>query len=129
MQQVMIKNTSKIPQVPASFHVLEVEDVELVESKSFDDPTTLEERLKIQLRVRTPGVDDESFYAFMAPKTSPKATFGKLLRACLGNVPADDMIDAAAIVGQRFAAMTGHTENGWPRLIPDSITSAGDAPF
>jgi hypothetical protein len=114
----VIANTAAIPEIPADFHLLEIEDIEVVEGTAYNDPDTPEERLKVQLRVRTPGVSDDSFVVWMSPKLSDKATFGGIVRAVLGATPNDPEFDTDVLIGRRFKHMTGHNERGWPKLVP-----------
>ena len=57
----VIENTAVIPDVPADFHVLEIEDVEVVEGTKYGEPDVPETRIKMTLRVRTPGAPNECF--------------------------------------------------------------------
>ena len=83
----VLENTAAIPDVPADFHLLEIESIDAVEGTAYNDPDTPETRLKVQLRVCTPGVSNESFTAWMSPKLSDKATFGAIVQAVLGATP------------------------------------------
>ena len=56
-----------VPDVAANFHTLEIEDLELVDGTAYNDPDTPEQRVKMQLRVRTPTHPDESFVVWMSP--------------------------------------------------------------
>jgi hypothetical protein len=126
---VVLHNTSAIPAIEAGFHTLEIEDVQPVSSPSFDDPTQMEERLKVQLRVRTHGVADESFSVFMSPRLSEKATLGAIVRAVFGSAPPNGDFDTDLLIGQRFRHMVGHSDKGWPRLVPGTAASASESPF
>ena len=109
-----IANTAVIPKVSADFHLLEIEDIAVVESPKYGEPDLLEERLTVQLRVRTPGEVAESFVVWMSPKLSEKATFGAILKAILGSTPTDPEFDTNVLIGRRFKHMVGHNDRGWP---------------
>lgn len=142
---VVITNTAAIPDVSADFHLLEIEDIEEVEGQAFNDPDTIETRLKMQLRVRTPGVSDDSFNVWMSPKLGDKAMFGGIVKAILGSTPNDPEFDTDVLIGKRFRHMTSHNDRGWPKLVlgtaaPEKNTPAkktgkagqvelGEAPF
>src|SRR5215212_11572203 len=72
----IIENTAVIPNVSADFHLLEIEDVETFEGTKYGAPDVPEMRLKMTLRVRTPGESDESFTAWMSPNLGEKANLG-----------------------------------------------------
>lgn len=122
----VIENTVSIPDVPADFHVLEIEGIEVVQGTTYNDPDTPETRLKVLLGVRTPGVPNESFTAWMSTKLSDKATFGAIVRAVLGETPRDPQFDTDVLIGKRFRHMTSHNEQGWPKLVPG--TAAPEKP-
>ncbi len=119
----VITNTAAIPEIPADFHLLEIEDIETVEGTAYGDPDTPETRLKVQLRVRTPDVDDESFVVWMSPKLGERSTFGGIALAILGSTPNDPEFDTDILLGRRFRHMTGHNDRGWPKLIPGTAAS------
>jgi hypothetical protein len=114
----VLDNTVAIPDVPADFHLLEIESIDAVEGTAYNDPDTPETRLKVQLRVCTPGVSNESFTAWMSPKLSDKATFGAIVQAVLGVPPRDPQFNTDVLIGRRFRHMTSHNERGWPKLVP-----------
>jgi len=122
-------NRSTIPVIPSGWHVLEIEDIELTQGSSFDDPTKTEDRLRVQLRIRTPGVDDDSFHVFMSPKFGETATLGGIVRAIFGSAPPNGDFDTDLLIGQRFRHMVGHSDKGWPRLVPGTAAPAGEPPF
>ena len=113
-----IANTVVIPQISADFHLLEIEGIDAIEGTAYNDPDTPETRLKVQLRVCTPGEPNESFTAWMSPKLSDKATFGAIVQAVLGAPPRDPQFDTDVLIGRRFRHMTSHNEPGWPKLVP-----------
>src|SRR4051794_37768881 len=102
----VLENTAVIPEISADFHLREIEDIEEVEGTAFNDPDTPETRLKMQLRVRTPGESDDSFVVWMSPKLSEKATFGAIVHAVLGETPRDRQFDTDVLIGRRFRHMT-----------------------
>jgi len=120
----VIANTAMIPQVSADFHVLEIEAIEVTESPRFGEPETLEPRLRVQLRVRTPEEVDESFVVWMSPRLSEKATFGAIVLAILGKTPSEATFNTDALIGARFRHMTSHNDRGWPKLIPGTAAPA-----
>ena len=126
---VVLQNTSAIPVIEAGIHTLEIEAIQSVTSPSFDDPTQMEERLKVQLRVRTPGAEDESFSVFMSARLSEKSTLGAIVRAVFGSAPPNGAFDTDLLLGQRFRHMVGHSDKGWPRLVPGTAASASEPPF
>ena len=123
----ILKNQSTIPDIPSGFHLLEIEDIELTQGPSFDDPTKTEDRLRVQLRIRTPGVDDDSFHVFMSPKFGEAAMLGGIIRAIFGAPPPNGDFDTDLLIGQRFRCMVGRTEKGWPKLINGTAAPAGAA--
>ena len=123
-----IANTAVIPQVSAEFHLLEIEAIAVVEGTKFGEPDVLEERLKVQLRVRTPGEANETFTAWMSPKLSDQATFGAIVKAILGSTPTDPEFNTDVLLGCRFRHMTTHNERGWPKLVPGTAAPAKHSP-
>lgn len=120
---------STIPDIPPGWHLLEIEDIELTQGPSFDDPTKTEDRLRMQLRIRTPGVNDDSFHVFMSPRFGESATFGGILRAIFGTAPPNGDFDTDLLIGQRFRCMVSHSDKGWPRLVPGTAASASEPKF
>ena len=120
----VIENTTVIPDVPADFHVLEIEDVEAVAGTKYGEPDVPETRIKMTLRVRTPGAPDERFTAWMSAKLGEKATLGAVVRAALGAAPTDPAFDTDVLIGRRFRHMTTHNERGWPTLVPGTAAPA-----
>lgn len=114
----VITNTAAIPDIAADFHLLEIEEIDAIEGPTFNDPDRLEIRLKVQLRVRTPGMSDDSFNVWMSPKLGNTATFGSIVKAILGSTPNDPEFDTDVLIGRRFRHMTGHNDRGWPKLVP-----------
>ena len=114
----VLENTARIPEISADFHLLEIEEIEAIEGTAYNDPDTPETRLKVHLRVRTPGHPDESFIVWMSPKLSPKATFGAIVQKILGATPNDPEFDTDVLIGRRFKSMVGHNDAGWPKLVP-----------
>jgi hypothetical protein len=80
MTMPIIENTAVIPNVSDDFHLLEIEEVETIEGTKYGEPDVPETRIKMALRVRTPGEPDESFTAWMSPKLGEKATLGGIVR-------------------------------------------------
>ena len=126
---VILQNTSTIPDIPPGFHLLEIEDSELTQGPSFDDPTKTEDRLRVQLRIRTPGVEDDSFHVFMSPKFGESATLGGIVRAIFGSAPPNGDFDTDLLIGQRFRHMVGRSDKGWPKLINGTAAPAGEPQF
>jgi len=124
----IIENTAVIPNVSADFHVLEIEDVETIEGTKYGEPDVPETRIKMTLRVRTPGEPDESFTAWMSPKLGEKATLGGIARATLGAAPTDPAFDTDVLIGRVFRQMVGHNDRGWPTLVPGTAAPAKRAP-
>src|SRR3954468_3408899 len=122
----LIENTAVIPNVSADFHLLEIEDVETIEGTKYGAPDVPEMRIKMTLRVRTPGEPDESFVAWMSPKLGEKATLGGIVRAALGAEPTDPAFDTDVLIGRVFRQMVSHNERGWPTLVPG--TAAPEKP-
>jgi hypothetical protein len=120
----IIENTAVIPKVSDDFHVLEIEDVETTEGTRFGEPDVPETRIKITLRVRTPGEPDESFVAWMSPKLGEKATLGGIVRAALGAAPTAPAFDTDLLIGRQFRQMVTHNDRGWPTLVPGTAVSA-----
>jgi hypothetical protein len=113
----VIENTARVPEVSADFHILEIEDVTLIDGIKFGTQDVPETRVQMQLRVRTPGESDETFNAFMSASLGDKATLGGIARAVLGAIPNEHTFDTACLVGGRFKHMVGHNDRGWPKLI------------
>jgi hypothetical protein len=126
---VILQNTSTIPDIPPGWHLLEIEDIDLTQGPSFDDPTKTEDRLRVQLRICTAGVNDDSFSVFMSPKFGESATLGSIVRAIFGAAPPAGDFDTDLLVGQQFRCMVGRSDKNWPRLIGGTITSAGEPPL
>jgi hypothetical protein len=124
----IIENTAVIPNVSADFHLLEIEDVEPSEGTKYGEPDVPETRIKMTLRVRTPGESDESFTAWMSPKLGEKATLGGIVRAVLGAAPADPTFDTDVLIGRVFRQMVSHNDRGWPTLVPGTAAPAKRAP-
>ncbi len=124
----IIENTTVIPDVPADFHVLEIEHVEETEGTKYGNPDVPEKRIKMTLRVRTLGAPDESFTVWMSPKLGDKATLGGNVRAALGAVPTDPAFDTDALIGRVFRQMVTHNERGWPTLVPGTAAPAKRVP-
>jgi hypothetical protein len=122
----ILQNNSTIPDISPGWHVLEFEDFELTQGPSFDDPTKTEDRLRVQLRVRTPGVEDDSFHVFMSPKFGEAATLGGIIRAIFGSAPPNGAFDTDLLIGQRFRCMVGRNDKGWPKLINGTAAPAGE---
>jgi hypothetical protein len=120
----IIENTAVILDVPADFHLLEIELVEVTESTKFGNPEVPEPRIKMTLRVRTPGAPDESFTAWMSPKLGEKATVGGIVCAALGAVPTGPAFDTDMLIGRVFRQMVTHNERGWPTLVPGTAAPA-----
>ena len=124
----LIENTAVIPKVSADFHLLEIETIEAVEGTKYGEPDVAETRIRMQLRVRTPGEPDESFTAWMSAKLGERAVLGSIVRAALGAAPTEAAFDTDALIGQRFRCMTNHNDRGWPTLVPGTAASAKRAP-
>jgi hypothetical protein len=124
----IIENSAVIPNVPAGFHLLEIEDVEVVDGTKYGEPNVPETRIKMTLRVRTPGESDESFTVWMSPKLGDKATLGGIVRAALGAAPTDPAFDTDALIGRVFRQMVNHNDRGWPTLVPGTAAPAKRAP-
>ena len=124
----IIENTSRIPDVPDDFHVLEIEDIETTEGTTYGAPDVPEMRLKMTLRVRTPGAPDERFTAWMSPKLGEKATLGGIVRATLGAAPTDPAFDTDVLIGRVFRQMVSHNDRNWPTLVPGTAAPAKRAP-
>ncbi len=124
----IIDNSAVIPNVPAGFHLLEIEDVEVVDGTKYGEPNVPETRIKMTLRVRTPGESDESFTAWMSPKLGEKATLGGIVRAVLGAAPTDPAFDTDVLIGRVFKQMVSHNDRGWPTLVPGTAAPAKRAP-
>jgi len=124
----IIENTAVVPSVSADFHLLEIEGVETVEGSKFGEPDVPETRLRMQLRVRTPGEPDESFTAWMSAKLGERAVLGSIVRAALGAAPSDRAFDTDTLIGQCFRCMTNHNDRGWPTLVPGTAAPAKRAP-
>ena len=124
----VIENTAAIPPVEEGFHLLEIEDIEAVEGTKYNEPDVPETRLKVQLRVCTPGESDESFSVWMSPKLGDKATFGAIVQAVLGSTPNDREFNTDVLIGRRFKHMTSHNDRGWPKLVPGTAASEKGRP-
>jgi hypothetical protein len=119
-----IENNAEIPEVSDDFHELEIEAIELVEGTKYGEPDVPETRVKMQLRVRTPGEEENSFQAWMSQNLGEKATLGAIVRATLGSVPRGG-IDTDDLIGKRFRHMITHNDNGWPKLVAGTAASVG----
>jgi hypothetical protein len=117
---------STIPDIPTGWQILEIEGIELTQGPSFDDPAKTEDRLRVQLRIRTPGVNDDSFHVFMSPKFGESAMLGSIVRAIFGSAPPNGDFDTDLLIGQRFGCMVGRTDKGWPKLIHGTAAPVGD---
>jgi hypothetical protein len=126
---VILQNHSAIPDIPSGDHLLEFEDVELTQRPSFEDPSKIEDKLRVHLRIRTPGVDDDSFHVLMSPKFGETATLGGIIRAIFGSAPPNGDFDTNLLIGQRFRCMVGHSATGWPRLINGTAAPADEPPL
>lgn len=124
----IIENTAVIPNVSDDFHLLEIEDVETTEGTKFGEPDVPETRIKMTLRVRTPGEPDERFTAWMSAKLGEKATLGGIVRSALGAVPTDPAFDTDVLIGRVFRMMVGRNERGWPTLVPGTAAPAKRVP-
>jgi hypothetical protein len=124
----IIENSAVIPNVPAGFHLLEIEDVEVVDGTKYGEPNVPESRIKMTLRVRTPGESDESFTVWMSPKLGEKATLGGIVRAALGAAPTDPAFDTDVLIGRVFRQMVNHNDRGWPVLLAGTAAPAKRAP-
>ena len=124
----IIENTARIPDVPDDFHVLEIEDVETIEGTKYGDPDVPETRIKMTLRVRTPGESDERFPAWMSPKLGERAVLGGIVRAALGATPTDPAFDTDVLIRRVFRMMVSHNERGWPALVPGTAAPAKRSP-
>src|SRR5215203_2194767 len=120
----MIENSAVIPNVLAGFHWLEIENVEVVDGTKYGEPNVPEKRIKMTLRVRTPGESDESFTAWMSSKMGEKATLGGIVRAALGAAPTDPAFDTDVLIRRVFRMMVSHNDRGWPTLVPGTAASA-----
>jgi hypothetical protein len=112
-----IENNAEIPEVSDDFHELEIEAIELVEGTKYGEPETPETRVKMQLRVRTPGEEENSFQAWMSQNMGEKATLGAIIRAVFGSAPRGG-VDTEDLIGKRFRTMVTHNDTGWPKLVP-----------
>src|ERR671911_160287 len=106
----IIENTAIIPNVSDDFHLLEIEDVETIEGTKYGEPDVSETRIKMTLRVRTPGESDESFTVWMSPKLGEKATLGGIVRAALGAAPTDRSFNTDLLIGRLFRMMVSHND-------------------
>jgi hypothetical protein len=128
MTMPIIENTAVIPNVSDDFHLLEIEEVETIEGTKYGEPDVPETRIKMALRVRTPGEPDESFTAWMSPKLGEKATLGGIVRAALGAAPRDAAFDTDVLIGRVFRMMVTHNERGWPTLVSGTAAPAKRVP-
>ncbi len=125
---LLIANTSTPPAVKPAAHLLEIEAVEMVQGTKYgtDEP---EDRLKLSLRVRTPGHPTEGFPSWTSTSLSEKARFGAIVRAVLGEDAAKKKaVDAEALVGGRFRAWITSNDKGWPVVANGTIAPADDEP-
>ena len=120
-----IRNTATVPNIPIGMHLLEIESIDLVRQRSFDDPDVDEDRLKVGLRVLTTDVPTECFTAWMSPRCSEKAVFGSILAATLGETPNEAEVETDELIGLTFRAMVGRSDKGWPRLVAGTVSPAG----
>jgi hypothetical protein len=124
----IIENTAVIPNVSDDFHLLEIEDIETIEGAKYGEPDVPETRVKMTLRVRTPGEADESFTVWMSPKLGEKATLGGIVRAAMGAAPRDATFDTDILIGRVFRQMVSHNDRGWPTLVPGTAAPAKRVP-
>ncbi len=124
----VIKNTAAIPEIPADFHLLEITDIEVLQLPSYKNPDVIEDRINMQLRVRTEGESDDSFVAWMSAKLGDRAVFGGVTKAVLGFTPKDPEFDTDVLVGRRFKSMTSHNTRGWPTLVPGTAAPEKGTP-
>ena len=124
----VIENSVSIPAISATFHTLQVEGVDAVIGSKYAEPETPETRLRVTLRVKTPGESGETFTTWMSTSLSERATFGSIVKAILGETPTEDTFDTDRLLGGRFRCMVGHNERQWPRLINGTVGPAVDTP-
>ena len=124
----IIENAAQIPNVSADFHVLEIEDVETTVGTKYGEPNVPEMRIKMTLRVRTPGAPDESFTAWTSARLGEKATLGGIVRAALGTAPTDPAFDTDVLTGRVFKMMVSHNDRGWPTLVPGTAAPEKQVP-
>ena len=125
---LMIENTATPPAVKPAMHTLEIEGVEKVVGTKYgtDEP---EDRLRLALRIRTPGHPAEGFPCWTSTSLSEKARFGGIVRAVLGEDTArKQAVDAEALIGGRFKAWTTTNDKGWPVVTNGTIVPADDEP-
>jgi hypothetical protein len=113
----LIENSSEIPEVSEDFHTLAIEFVDLVEGTKYGEPDVPETRIKMQLRVETPGEENTRFAVWMSTNTGERATFGSIVRAALGSVPRGG-VETDDLIGKKFRSMITHNDAGWPKLVP-----------
>jgi hypothetical protein len=113
----LIENSSEIPEVTEDFHTLAIEFVDLVEGTKYGEPDVPEIRIKMQLRVETPGEEQQRFAVWMSTNTGERATFGSIVRAALGGIPRGG-VETDDLIGKKFRSMVTHNDAGWPKLVP-----------
>jgi hypothetical protein len=128
LTMAILENTAVIPSVSADFHLLEIETIEAVEGTKYNEPDVPETRIKMTVRVCTPGEAEERFTVWMSPKLGEKATLGGIARAALGVAPTNPAFDTDVLIGRRFRCMTNHNDRGWPVLVAGTAAAAKRAP-
>ncbi len=119
----LIENQTEIPDVSDDFHLLEIDAVELVEGTKYGEPDVPETRVKMALRVVTPGEEEVTWSAWMSQNLGEKATLGSIVRAVMGSVPKGG-VDTDDLVGRRIRHMVSHNDNGWPKLVSGTAAPA-----
>ena len=115
----VIENTARVPEVSADFHILEIEDITLIDGIKFGTQDVPETRVQMQLRVRTPGESDETFNACMSTSLGDKATLGGIAQRGLGRDSQRAHVrHRRALSDGGSGTWSSHNERGWPKLVP-----------
>ena len=128
LTMAIIENTAQIPNVSADFHLLEIENVETIEGTKYGEPDVPETRIKMQLRVRTPGEPDESFTAWMSPEARGESHPRRHRLRDPGSCADRPHVRHRCVDWTRFRQMTSHNDRGWPTLVPGTAAPAKRAP-
>lgn len=120
----LIENIPQVPQVAADFHLFEIENVEALDGTKHGAPDVPGTRIKMALRVRTPGEPNETFPVWMSAKLGEKANLGGIIRAALGVAPTTPTFDTDRLLGSLFRHMVTHNDGGWPTLVPGTAAPA-----
>jgi hypothetical protein len=127
----MLTNNSAPPVFSPGLHVLEIEGIDVVQKPKFQGgPDELEDRVRMDVKIRTPGEPTETFVAWMSTSLNAKARLGNIVEAVLGGPPRDRTFDTDALVGAKFKAVVLANDRQYPTISVGSCVPlrAGEDP-